>query len=46
MQMMGEAEGKMPDMMGKPSGGMMGKPDAEKPSKGEKDGLCLSNDQV
>merc|ERR1711973_571356 len=47
MQMMGEeADGKMPDMMGKPSGGMMGKPDAEKPSKGEKDGLCLSNDQV
>merc|ERR1711962_1069869 len=46
MQMMGEAEGKMPDMMGKPSGGMMGKPDAEKPSKGERDGLCLSNDQV
>jgi len=46
MQMMGEAEGKMPDMMGKPSGGMMGKPDVEKPSKGEKDGLCLSNDQV
>merc|ERR1719474_2550087 len=46
MQMMGEAEGKMPDMMGKPSGGMMGKPDAEKPSKGEKEGLCLSNDQV
>merc|ERR1711962_337562 len=27
--------------MGKPSGGVMGKP-----SKGEKDGLCLSNDQV
>ena len=52
MEMMGEKGGKMPDMMenmGKPS-----KPGKGKPSKGEmveqmmaeKEGLCLSQDEV
>ena len=54
--MMGGTEANMPNMMGnmsKPSGEVMGKPskpDMEKPSKGEameeKEGLCLSEDQV
>ena len=57
MEMMGGTEANMPNMMGnmmgnmsKPSGEVMGKPDMEKPSKGEameeKEGLCLSEDQV
>ena len=51
--MMGGTEANMPNMMGnmsKPSGEVMGKPDMEKPSKDEameeKEGLCLSEDQV
>ena len=55
--MMGGTEANMPNMVGnmmgnmsKPSGEVMGKPDMEKPSKGEameeKEGLCLSEDQV
>ena len=57
MEMMGGTEANMPNMVGnmmgnmsKPSGEVMGKPDMEKPSKGEmmeeKEGLCLSEDQV
>ena len=53
MEMMGGTEANMPNMMGnmsKPSGEVMGKPDMEKPSKDEameeKEGLCLSEDQV
>ena len=55
--MMGGTDANMPNMLGnmmgnmsKPSGEVMGKPDMEKPSKGEmmeeKEGLCLSEDQV
>ena len=57
MEMMGGTDANMPNMLGnmmgnmsKPSGEVMGKPDMEKPSKGEameeKEGLCLSEDQV
>ena len=53
MEMMGGTEAHMPNMVGnmsKPSGEVMGKPDMEKPSKDEameeKEGLCLSEDQV
>ena len=57
MEMMGGTDANMPNMLGnmmgnmsKPSGEVMGKPDMEKPSKDEameeKEGLCLSEDQV
>ena len=53
MEMMGGTDANMPNMLGnmsKPSGELMGKPNMEKPSKGEmmeeKEGLCLSEDQV